>query len=79
MDYFCWMQYYDADTARQTSSTEIKFADKHNHNAKPSAQNWADCLADLVDKVNGLRNPPLAPLTSATIAASAEKKTRSAH
>jgi hypothetical protein len=79
MKYYCWMQYYDDDTKKQTKSSEVKFADKHNHSATPSDKDWEDCLDNLVDKVNRLREAPLAALSKATIKASAEKKTRSAH
>ncbi|MGZ2464515.1 hypothetical protein ACVJMZ_000039 [Sinorhizobium medicae] len=34
MKYYCGMQYYDDDTKKQTKSSEIKFADKHNHSAQ---------------------------------------------
>ncbi|EJC78424.1 hypothetical protein Rleg10DRAFT_7161 [Rhizobium leguminosarum bv. trifolii WSM2012] len=65
MKKYCWMQYFDADTKKQSKSSEIKFADKHNHSAQPSDKDWEECLGDLVDKVNRLRQPPLAALSTA--------------
>ncbi|MBN1990572.1 MAG: hypothetical protein JW783_14305 [Bacteroidales bacterium] len=77
--YYCWLQYYDNDTLKQSSSDEIKFEDKHKHGAQPSNDNWNACLDSLVLKVNGLRKPPLMPLSRDTINSKAEKKTRSEH
>lgn len=78
-DYYCWLQYYDKDTAKQTSSSEIRYYQGHKHGIQPSANNWNDCLDDLVLVVNGVRNPPLKPLSKEVISKDAERKTRSAH
>lgn len=81
-DYYCWMQYYDSDTSKQSKSDEIRYAQGHHHGVQPTDADWENCLDDLVGVVNGVRanaNPPLAALPDATISAGAEKKTRSAH
>lgn len=63
MKYYCWMQYYDNETHKQTSSDEIKYADGHQHGVQPTQRDWDECLADLIVKVNDVREkaglPPL--------------------
>lgn len=79
-DYYCWEQYFDSDTKKQTKSDEIRYAQGHDHGVQPTQQQWDDCLADLVVKVNNIRTQSgLATLLSATISNGAERKTRSAH
>lgn len=82
MDYYCWQQYYDLDTHKQVNSDEIRYYHGHKHGVQPSQQDWSDCLDDLLDRVNAIREsqtPPLVPLTRAHIAQSAQQRTRSAH
>lgn len=78
--YYCWEQYYDPDTLKQTNSDEIKYYQGHQHGVQPNPAQWAQCLASLVAKVNQCRQQNGLPdLPVDTISQGAEKKTRSAH
>lgn len=77
--YYCWCQYYDRDTFKTTSSDEIRYADKHQHNVQPTEAQWMRCLENLFEKVNTIRKPPLVVLPRDTILLDAERKTRSEH
>lgn len=78
--YYCWEQFYDKDTHKQTSSDEIKYYQGHQHGVQPTQAQWDECLDDLVDKVNSIRRQQgFQDLTKNDVSQGAEKKTRSAH
>lgn len=82
MKYYCWEQYYDNQTKKQTKSDEIMYARGHQHNVEPTDDQWDMCLSNLVEKVNTIRQnwqPPIIDLTRETIENGAEKRTRSEH